>query len=48
MEIIRVLQPTTVGGASQSNISLDGFRDNLLENVMAFQDERSGVSGYKH
>lgn len=47
MKIIRVLKPTIEGGR-QSNISPDGFRDNLLQNVMASQDERRGASGYKH
>lgn len=37
-----------VGGKKTENISLDGFRDNLLQKVMASQDEQTGVSGYKH
>lgn len=37
------------GGKKRTDhISLDGLRDNLLQNVMASQDEQSGVSGYKH
>lgn len=38
----------TGGKKRTDHISLDGLRDNLLQNVMASQDERSGVSGYKH
>lgn len=46
---MRLLNPTTgEGGGGRSNISLDGFWDNLLQNVMASQDERGGLSGYKH
>lgn len=48
MEIIWVLKPTTGGKKRQSSISPDGFRDNLFQAAMAFQDEQRGVSGCKH
>lgn len=47
MQIEWVLKPATME-RRQSNISLDGFWDNLHQNVIASQDEQRGLSGYKH